>query len=310
MSEGQDEGELRLEKLYAEHYRSVLAYVYHRVGNREDAEDIAMETFLRAWRRRESLPTDRDPRPWLYAIARNLAVDHYRRRSRQQASPEPLADAAISAPGVEFDRSEELPPLADLAGLRAAMMQLSAREREILFHSFSGRPYKDIAETLGVTPSTVSARLYRARRRLTELLPKEHALVFERSTSFGGMTSGLSAEDLDPIQQEEGLIAETTGRVAGVDGDGFTVVLVDEEGNWSILRFTMDDVSSTDARLIDVDALVVVTEHRRVGEEGPSRITRVRVAESEHEVRRRAAEGVVSEDYSVARRLLHKEAQS
>jgi RNA polymerase sigma-70 factor (ECF subfamily) len=71
--------------LYAEHGGALLRYALHLTGgDRQRAEDLVQETIVRAWRHPEAL-ADRPARPWLFAVARNLAVDSYRAR---QARPD------------------------------------------------------------------------------------------------------------------------------------------------------------------------------------------------------------------------------
>jgi RNA polymerase sigma-70 factor (ECF subfamily) len=66
--------------LYAEHGGALLRYALHLTGgDRQKAEDLVQETIVRAWRHPEAL-ADRPARPWLFAVARNLAVDAYRAR--------------------------------------------------------------------------------------------------------------------------------------------------------------------------------------------------------------------------------------
>src|SRR5512135_1939618 len=66
--------------LYAEHGGALLRYALHLTGgDRQRAEDLVQETIVRAWRHPEAL-ADRPARPWLFAVARNLAVDSYRAR--------------------------------------------------------------------------------------------------------------------------------------------------------------------------------------------------------------------------------------
>src|ERR1700720_475481 len=88
--------------LYAEHAAPLLRYAVHLMsGDRQRAEDIVQETLLRAWQHPEAI-ADRPARPWLFAVARNLAVDAYRAR---RARPHEVGEAAL-----------ELVPAPDEAG--------------------------------------------------------------------------------------------------------------------------------------------------------------------------------------------------
>src|SRR5579872_1490975 len=104
--------------LYAEHGGALLRYALHLTGgDRQRAEDLVQETIVRAWRHPEAL-ADRQPRPWLFAVARNLAVDAY--RARQSRPPEVGQAVLDTLPADDdADRTLESWAVADaLASLR------------------------------------------------------------------------------------------------------------------------------------------------------------------------------------------------
>src|ERR1700682_3281619 len=80
----------RFTELYRAHLRDVYSYLYYRVGNHHDAEDLTEQTFLQAYRHFERALRESDGRPlrpWLIRIAHNLAANLYRDRSRRPQSP-------------------------------------------------------------------------------------------------------------------------------------------------------------------------------------------------------------------------------
>src|SRR5215469_15008572 len=106
--------------LYAEHGGALLRYALHLTsGDRQKAEDLLQETIVRAWRHPEAL-ADRPARPWLFAVARNLAVDAY--RARQSRPPETGQEAFDTLPAQDdADRTLESWAVAEaLASLRPA----------------------------------------------------------------------------------------------------------------------------------------------------------------------------------------------
>ena len=112
----------------------------------------------------ESPPTN--PKPWLFAVALNLARDDGRRATRQGRRLEVLRgehdDAAAPAADADLERDEKA------AAVRAALGQLSEKDREALLLRTEGCNYAEIAAALGLAPGAVGTTLARARRRLVE----------------------------------------------------------------------------------------------------------------------------------------------
>src|SRR5579875_2512697 len=89
---GQVSDEMLVRALYAEHAGPLLRYTLHLTsGDRQRAEDIVQETLVKAWLHPDAI-ADRPARPWLFAVARNLAVDSYRAR---RARPREVGEAAL-----------------------------------------------------------------------------------------------------------------------------------------------------------------------------------------------------------------------
>jgi RNA polymerase sigma-70 factor (ECF subfamily) len=154
------------------HEPALQRYVRRLVGNAEDAEDIAQEALLRMVRTHERvLKRSGRAKPnltgWLYTIARNLCIDHLRRRRERAASDAEIATTASRepTPPAIYERAVELDTL------RKALQKLPTHYREILDLRFSeGLSYRDIGARLGVPITTVEARLHRARRMLRRVL--------------------------------------------------------------------------------------------------------------------------------------------
>jgi RNA polymerase sigma factor (sigma-70 family) len=161
--------------LFDAQFAAVHRYLAHRLGDAGAAEDLAAETFLRAYQARSRFCSAHagSARAWLFAIATNLLRDDARGRGRRDAAVARLAGRA-TAPAAELDFEDRDPQLAiAVAGLRA-------EEREaLLLFAWAELSYEEIAATMGVAVGTVRSRLARARARLAdELAP----LMSERST--------------------------------------------------------------------------------------------------------------------------------
>jgi RNA polymerase sigma-70 factor, ECF subfamily len=153
-----DDGLVRT--LYAEHAGPLLRYALHLTsGDRQRAEDIVQETLLRAWQHPDAI-AERPPRPWLFAVARNLAVDAYRAR---KARPREVGEAAlelIPAPD-EADRALESWAVAD------ALKALRPEHRSVLLETYyRGHSVAEAAVILGIPAGTVKSRTFYALRAL------------------------------------------------------------------------------------------------------------------------------------------------
>jgi RNA polymerase sigma-70 factor (ECF subfamily) len=156
------------DRLYAEQLPRIYNYFRYRVGA-DDAEDLTSETFEKAWRGRHTYRRDLGAfTTWLYAIARNVAIDHFRRR----VAHEPLDAAShVAAPG-----SPELDAIRESDRRRVALLlaALDERSREIIALRYgSGLTNRAIARLVGLSESNVGTILHRAIAELRSRWPEE-----------------------------------------------------------------------------------------------------------------------------------------
>ena len=137
------------------------------VGNRHDAEEIAQEAYLRAYRALQGYPAQRirelNPEAWMWTIAANLCRNHHRTRSRRPQTTESHTDPADHAPGPEataVERSQEEWLAAELAQLTWPM------RAAVVLHHVVGLPYEEVAAALGRPVGTVKADVHRGLARL------------------------------------------------------------------------------------------------------------------------------------------------
>jgi RNA polymerase sigma factor (sigma-70 family) len=161
------EAEVRFRALYDRCYSKVLGFALRRADNREDAFDVAAETFVVAWRRLDDVPEDDRALLWLYGTARRVLANQVRSSARQRR----VADRLAQLPS--------LPALLDGGhGLRAAIGsafgRLSDSDRELLLLAgWEELDAAQIAEVTGGTRAAVRVRLHRARARFATELERE-----------------------------------------------------------------------------------------------------------------------------------------
>lgn len=159
-------GASAFETLYRESRDDLFAYLTYLVGDRALAEELTAEAFERAFRKRTLFKPGRgDLRGWLFAIARNAAVDELRRGGLQTAldfAPEPVADS--TAPD-------------DRLFVAEAMRRLQPRDRELVaLKFFAGLDNDQIAKVVGISRSNAGTQLHRAMSRLRESIGGADAL--------------------------------------------------------------------------------------------------------------------------------------
>ncbi len=154
------------ERLFREYHATLVRYLTRRLGDRDWAEEVAQETFVRALRQ-ESIVNERS---WLFAVANNLIRDDARRVSRQRKHLELMAAEAREAEQAPAEEPQEitLEMAQASADARRALETIAERDRQALLMKEEGLDYGEIAEVLGIEKSSVGTTLSRARRRLAE----------------------------------------------------------------------------------------------------------------------------------------------
>ena len=143
---------------WEEAHRVCLRLAYRYASNRSEAEDIAQDALLRAWRRRATLRNAERRDQWLATIVRNEAF-----RTHARTRPD-LSESIEYLEGAEDDRMVETVEHADL---QAALGRLSERDRRLLAMRYvEDLTQASIARRLGIPEGTVKVRLHRARNKL------------------------------------------------------------------------------------------------------------------------------------------------
>jgi len=138
------------------------SFIRSRVEDDGEAEDILQEVFIRVHRNLCCQPRWEKPDSWFYQIARNLIIDHYRRRREVVEIPDSLP--------VETE-AEEDPETALALSLREMVEKLPEPYRQaLILTEYQGMSQKQLADSLGISSSGAKSRVQRARQKLRDML--------------------------------------------------------------------------------------------------------------------------------------------
>lgn len=157
--------------LYEHYFPRVYKYVYYRVGERTVTEDLVSTIFLKVVERIESYRERHGEfGPWLFRIAHNVVVDHYREKARSEV---PLEEGAIEILSAQFTEQQALERLSD-EELLAKVACLADREREVIGLKFGAELGNgQIADLLNLSDNHVAVILYRAMKKLRQGISEE-----------------------------------------------------------------------------------------------------------------------------------------
>ena len=173
-SRAKDKPAVDLPQLFEQLYPKVYNYLRYRVNNIEDAEDLTNVVFERAFTARDQYDDSKGAfSTWLFRIAHNTLVDHFRsnqRRATWEDDAGPPSDIATPEPTLESQVAQQEMVATVLGGLA----QLGERDQEIIGLKFAGGlKNTEIGDVLDMKAVTVSVALLRAMRRLREQLERE-----------------------------------------------------------------------------------------------------------------------------------------
>jgi RNA polymerase sigma-70 factor (ECF subfamily) len=166
-------GDERAFRRLVEPYRRALeVHCYRMLGSAQDAEDMAQETLLRAWRALERFEPRVQFQTWLYRIATNACLDELERRPRRPEPVDPFPDRPwdeTASPTYEPASRYAIREGMELALMRA-IQELPGRQRAVLiFRDVLGWTASEVAEVLGSTVASVNSALQRARATMAKI---------------------------------------------------------------------------------------------------------------------------------------------
>ncbi len=158
------------ELLFYRHYDRVYGLLFRLLGNRDEAEDITQEVFLKLYRQPLSGKKDHNVGGWLYRVATNMAYNHIRSRNRRWRRNRWLLPD-------ETDSSDDPSKQAALeeakASVRAALSQLTRRQTQLLVLREMGMSYAELAEVCEVSPGSIGTMLARAAEAFRQVYQEE-----------------------------------------------------------------------------------------------------------------------------------------
>jgi RNA polymerase sigma-70 factor (ECF subfamily) len=154
---------LGFEALFLEHWAAVYRILRRLVGDPAEAEDLALETFLRLHRHTQKQPEVQNTGGWLYQVATRLGLNSIRDWKRRE-------QYELTAGRYALERSDQLSP-ADLLAqkeerqqVRRVLASMNERQSQLLILRYSGFSYKEIASALKLAPASIGPLLVRAER--------------------------------------------------------------------------------------------------------------------------------------------------
>jgi RNA polymerase sigma-70 factor (ECF subfamily) len=178
----EDAGTMSFDEIYASYADRVLNLAYRFTANEETARDLTQEVFIKVYNNLESFEQRSQVYTWVYRIAVNHITNHLKkeRRRRWVNLLDRTVSEAVQAEGVEptFEHRVANAPADSKIEEReraqivwAAIRSLSVKYRvPLVLHHYEGLPYKDIAESMGISMSAVESRIHRAKKQLIKKL--------------------------------------------------------------------------------------------------------------------------------------------
>ncbi len=161
------------DQLVERYHGKIYGLTYNMTSNREDAEDLTQEIFIKAF---EALPRFKGKSSfytWLYRIAINKTINYRKKRNRKRALSLDQFDQEIKLDDVYHDLTAKGSPLRHLSlselqiKLNEALQNLSEKHRTVVvMHDMQGIPHEEIAKVVGASVGTVRSRLFYARRQM------------------------------------------------------------------------------------------------------------------------------------------------
>lgn len=151
-------------QIYDDYIDRIYRFIFFKVNSQEIAEDLSSETFLRCWEKfRQNQSQIENPQAFLYQIARNLIIDHYRQKDRAQF----VSSDYVPITDPRTDLEEKSLFSSDLETIKASLANLKSDYQEIIiWHYIDDLSINEIAKMLNKSEGAVRVTLHRALKSL------------------------------------------------------------------------------------------------------------------------------------------------
>lgn len=157
--------EKAFEQIVLKYQQAVFNTIYRYTGNQDDVQDLAQEIFIKVWRNAAKFKGKSKFSTWLYRIVVNHCINYQRKQKRRHTSLDELTEKGITPESLKVVPDWEQKRRVEL--IKKAVNDLPDRQRMALVLSqYEGRSYKEIAEIMKVSVSSVESLIFRARSAL------------------------------------------------------------------------------------------------------------------------------------------------
>ncbi len=155
--------------LVREYLKPIYGFAYKYAKNREDAEDIAQEVFVKVWKNFKKIDRTKNPKPWIFAIAKNAAIDFLRKKKTMPFNDESAILEMLADPAPLARTLLETTELTET--LASAIGNLPAKYQQVVSLRFNENyTFREIAESLEEPLNTVKSKYRRALLALKKIL--------------------------------------------------------------------------------------------------------------------------------------------
>ena len=162
------------DELMKRYERKIFGYLLRSVRNYEDAEELTLEVFFKAFRALAKWEPKAKFSTWLYTIASNLSIDYHRTKTRHPVyvlEDEDVLETRVVANDLSSNPEKQREDMERGRIIREAVDELSSKQKEVfMLTRYEGLPIREVAETLGMAEGTVKIHLHRAMKKLQTLL--------------------------------------------------------------------------------------------------------------------------------------------